>query len=171
MASKKDPLMGMNPDQSGPVEKIQNGDPKASPNSDQRSGCAEAGGPGPSKQAPFDNGVAPSMSSTQGLEPVKNSSAAFLMSVKGLSGETLPAGASDRGGSSPLVGSFKEKIPAQGSMEGKYPNQAVAENIGGGDPKDPTKPKPDKPEPDDDDDDGDDKKAKGGVHVKKSKAA
>lgn len=48
MAYKKDPLNGLNPDQSGPKEKIQNGDPHSSPNRDQRSGAAEAGGPNPS---------------------------------------------------------------------------------------------------------------------------
>ncbi len=47
---KVDPLKGLNPDQSGPIEKIQNGDPTAAPNVDQRSGAREAGGPGPSLQ-------------------------------------------------------------------------------------------------------------------------
>lgn len=45
---KRDPLKGMNPDQSGNPEDIQNGDPHSSPNRDQRSGAAEAGGPNPS---------------------------------------------------------------------------------------------------------------------------
>lgn len=45
---KVDPIKGLNPDQSKPLEDIQNGDPKAGANRDQRSGAAEAGGPNPS---------------------------------------------------------------------------------------------------------------------------
>lgn len=44
MADKRDPLRGLNPNQSGPLDKIQNGDPRSSPNRDQRSMTAESGG-------------------------------------------------------------------------------------------------------------------------------
>jgi hypothetical protein len=140
MASKKDPLRGMNPDQNGPVEKIQNGDPKANPQSDQRSGAREAGGPGPSKQPHFaeTNQIEPALSSTKDTEPMRVASF-FRKSIEGLQGETLPAGSHDRAGSSPLVGENVREATGgpQGGMEGHFGNQTVAQNaVGAGDDDD-----------------------------------
>jgi hypothetical protein len=94
-----DPLRGLNPDQSGPREKIQNGDPKASPATDQRSGAREAGGPGPSKQAAFDNGIEPTLHNPEHLVKQSDQVAAL---PEGVSGDTLPVAALDRAGSGAL---------------------------------------------------------------------
>lgn len=93
MSQKLDPLKGMNPDQSGPLEKIQNGDPNAGPNRDQRSGAAEAGGPGESLQKGPTGTDAGQVPPHEGLVVSKHSD-----NPKADTGETDPAGDLDRAG-------------------------------------------------------------------------
>jgi hypothetical protein len=100
MAEKRDPLNGLNPDQSGPLEKIQNGDPRSSPNRDQRSGAREAGGPGHSlQQAP--TGDPHAVPPHDNLEKTAQNRTAPL--PEGVSGETEKTGANDRSGVSPTI--------------------------------------------------------------------
>lgn len=101
MAQKLDPLKGMNPDQSGPKEKIQNGDPHSSPNRDQRSGAREAGGPGPSLDSAEAGGKEGMVPPHDNLEVVKNSNE---LSGGVDTSEQLPAGAYDRAGMHPDTG-------------------------------------------------------------------
>lgn len=91
---KVDPLRGLNPDQSGPKEKIQNGDPNSGPERDQRSLAAEAGGPGPSLQ---ESGAAPD----DGLVIAEKGAPAPF--PDGVRGKPDPEGSTDRSGSGELL--------------------------------------------------------------------
>lgn len=107
---KIDPLRGMNPNQSGPIEKIQNGDPNAAPNVDQRSGGKEAGGPGPSLQtAPTGDPQASPAAEGQVVVPHHRDQPL----PEGVSGEPEPEGARDSDGSGTLGGEGDYKSPGQ----------------------------------------------------------
>lgn len=97
---KIDPLKGLNPDQSGPKEKIQNGDPSSGPNRDQRAQTVESGGSNPSlQQGPTGTpeGMVPPH---EGLEVVTGTLEPL---PEGVSGETLPVGSYDEAGTSPTL--------------------------------------------------------------------
>lgn len=98
MAKMLDPLQGLNPDQSGPKEKIQNGDPKAAPNVDQRSGTVESGGPKPSLQKGPTGTKEGMVELPEGQVKVETESDLNRANIPGLNGETLPAGTHDRAG-------------------------------------------------------------------------
>jgi hypothetical protein len=99
---KMDPLQGLNADQSGPLDKIQNGDPRSSPNRDQRSHCIESGGPAGSLQKE------PTLGSNRGsvIEPVETE-AVFKGTIRslpeGVSGETEASDANDRSGQASYI--------------------------------------------------------------------
>lgn len=124
---KIDPLKGLNPDQSGPKEKIQNGDPSSGPNRDQRAQTVESGGTQPSLQkgpTGTPEGQVPPHEGrivvTGTLEPLP----------EGVGGETLPVGAFDQAGTSPTlspdeplrdktgVGEGEEKVEPEDEEEG-----------------------------------------------------
>jgi hypothetical protein len=103
---KVDPLQGLNQDQSGPLEKIQNGDPTSGPNRDQRSGAWESGGPGASLQKK-PTGHPRAVEEHHGLrlhDP--NVAAPFPPGVKG---QPEPAGARDRAGTASITGGEEVK--------------------------------------------------------------
>lgn len=110
MAEKMDKLRGLNPDQSGPLEKIQNGDPKSGANRDQRSGAAEAGGPKGSLDNADMGGKQGSVPPHEGLEDVKN---VIHPKPAGVKGEPDHAGALDRAGMDPETGKSKGDDPAE----------------------------------------------------------
>src|SRR3954468_14578674 len=95
---KRDPLRGLNPDQSGPLEKIQNGDPRSSAHRDQRSGAREAGGPGHSLQqgnTVIPLNTVPTQRPTAGIAPGRDTQFDF---PEGVEGTPLPVAALDRAG-------------------------------------------------------------------------
>lgn len=97
---KVDPLKGLNPDQSGPKEKIQNGDPSAGPNRDQRAQTVESGGTKPSLQQGPTGTPEGQVPPHEGLEVVTGTLEPL---PAGVSGETLPVGAFDEAGTSPTL--------------------------------------------------------------------
>jgi hypothetical protein len=102
---KVDPLHGLNPDQNKPIEDIQNGDPKAGANRDQRSGAAEAGGPNPSLDKA-------EMGGKEGEVPPHESEGE-------VTGTPLKADAKQQAGTSPLWDGepLKDKIDGKGATE------------------------------------------------------
>lgn len=110
---KVDPLNGLNPDQSGPLDKIQNGDPRSSANRDQRSGCSESGGPNGTLQR------GPTLGSNRGdVIPRQETEAVFKGTASprlpdGVSGEPDASDALDRAGTASYIEgdkSLKEQV-------------------------------------------------------------
>jgi hypothetical protein len=109
---KKDPLAGLAADQSGPLDKIQNGDPNSSPNRDQRSGCSESGGPKGTLQKELTLG-----SNRGSVIPPQETEAVYKGATgpnfpEGVSGEPAPSDAHDRAGTGDLVGEGFENLKA-----------------------------------------------------------
>ena len=113
MAQKMDPLRGLNPDQSGPKEKIQNGDPRAAPNRDQRSHAKEAGGPGPSLDTAQMGGKEGQVPPLEGQVVVTHGVIPLPEGVD--TSEQLPAGALDRAGMDEATGqTLNPREPKEG---------------------------------------------------------
>jgi hypothetical protein len=127
---KVDPIKGLNPDQDKPLEDIQNGDPKAGANRDQRSGAAEAGGPNPSLDKA-------EMGGNEGEVPPHES-------PEGVSGEPMKTGAFDQAGTSPLWKGkpLKDQLEGEGATaraqnrdQTNHDEQTLAQKGGSADPE------------------------------------
>lgn len=129
MAQKLDPLKGLNPNQSGPREKIQNGDPKASPNRDQRSGAYEAGGSGESLQKGPTGTPEGQVERPDTLEKTDRFTGNLMPS--GIEDNTLPVGAYDRAGEGTL-GDIKDTALAADNTTAEENDEIEAQ--GGEDP-------------------------------------
>jgi hypothetical protein len=130
MPSKYDPLQGLNPDQTGPKEKIQNGDPRSAPNRDQRSGCAESGGPMGSLQKGLTGTKKGMVPKHHGLKKTVGPNS--IRRIPGVKYDQDAAGALDRAGTGSIEqeGTLRDATPMPGGGGGRdEATQLSAESV------------------------------------------